>query len=294
MDRSERAHGFLAGRVGVVEVYNRMMWTVAVVIVAAFAVTVALLTANVPSTQSGNQLGTQSATQAANRPASSYGNDISWPQCPAAQGGYGLPLPAASAQFVVIGLTKGLPFTENPCLTSQAGWAKDHQVPAQAYAMAAFPTPKQLSAYRSQGPWPASTKAGQLSNAGYAEAMAATASLKRVGFKPAMVWIDVEPHIVQPWPAKGTASQQENRSVLEGMMRGLHDAGYPYGVYSFTSSWRAITGSWQLPAVPVWATAGQTDQPADAAALCNKASFSGGPVKLAQRYDATRDYDIDC
>jgi len=211
-----------------------------------------------------------------------------------AQGGYGLPLPAASAQFVVIGLTKGLPFTENPCQAAQVGWAKAHRVQAQAYAMAAFPTTAQLNAYRAKGPWSASTRAGQLSNAGYAEATTSAASLKRVGFKPEMVWIDVEPHLVQPWPAKGPASQQENRYVLEGLMRGLHDAGYPYGLYSFTSSWRDITGSWLLPAVPVWATAGRTDRPAEAAALCKKASFSGGPVKLAQRYDETRDYDVSC
>lgn len=269
-----------------VEVYSRMVWTLAVVIVAAFAVTATLLTASVPSTQS--------ATQSATRPATLYGNDISWPQCTVAQGGYGLPLPATSAQFVVIGLTKGLPFTENPCLSSQAAWAKAHQVPAQAYAMAAFPTSAQLSAYRTQGPWSADTRAGQLSNAGYAEAKAAVASLRRVAFKPAMIWIDVEPHSIQPWPAKGPASQRENRYVLEGLIRGLHDAGYPYGLYSFASSWRAITGSWQLPAVPVWATAGQSDHSTEAVEICQKASFSGGQVELAQWYDATRDYDISC
>jgi hypothetical protein len=279
-------HSFLPGRVGEVEVYSRMVWTLAVVIVAAFAVTAALLTASVPSTQSA----TKSATPA----ATLYGNDISWPQCTVAQGGYGLPLPATSAQFVVIGLTKGLPFTENPCLSSQAAWAKAHQVPAQAYAMAAFPTSAQLSAYRTQGPWSPDTRAGQLSNAGYAEAKAAVASLRRVAFKPAMIWIDVEPHSIQPWPAKGPASQRENRYVLEGLIRGLHDAGYPYGLYSFASSWRAITGSWQLPAVPVWATAGQADHSTEAVEICQKASFSGGQVELAQWYDATRDYDISC
>src|SRR6476661_9503149 len=98
------------------------------------------------------------------------GYDVSWPQCPTSAGGSGLPLPPASAQFVVIGLTRGLPFTANPCLASQVGWARQNSVAAQAYTVAAFPTAAQLSQYGSQGPWSATTRAAQLSNAGYAEA----------------------------------------------------------------------------------------------------------------------------
>ena len=90
------------------------------------------------------------------RAVSLYGHDISWPQCPTAVGGFGLPLPPASSQFVVIGLTKGLPFTENPCLASQVAWAADNRKPAQAYTMAAFPTPRSSprTGPRGRGPQP--------------------------------------------------------------------------------------------------------------------------------------------
>ena len=37
--------------------------------------------------------------------ATRYGNDVSWPQCSVADGGYGLPMPPTSAAFVVVGLT---------------------------------------------------------------------------------------------------------------------------------------------------------------------------------------------
>ncbi|PYI64735.1 hypothetical protein CVV68_21155 [Arthrobacter livingstonensis] len=222
------------------------------------------------------------------------GNDISWPQCPTAVGGYGLPLPQASARFAVIGLTKGLPFTANPCLASQTGWASAAHVPVHGYAMAAFPTATQLAGYKTRGPWSAGTRAGQLSNVGYAEATAAVAVMAGSGFRPPVVWIDVEPRAAQPWPTATAAQQRENRLVVEGLMRGLHDAGFAYGLYSFASGWASITGSWQLPGVPVWATAGRLDYPTEALDMCTRAGFSGGHVYLSQWYDDVRDYDITC
>lgn len=221
------------------------------------------------------------------------GNDISWPQCPASAGGYGLPLPPDTARLSVIGLTNGLPFTVNPCLAWQVTWASNAQVPAHAYAMAAFPTPAQLRAHRVAGPWSPATRDGQLSNAGFAEAAAAVAAMAKASFLPAVVWIDVEPHKPQPWPTSNAAQRRENRLVLSGLMRGLHDAGLAYGLYSSASGWEAITGSWQLPEVPVWATAGQ-DSPAKARAMCTRPGFSGGHVYLAQWYDDVRDHDVTC
>jgi len=222
------------------------------------------------------------------------GNDVSWPQCPTSVGGYGAPMPPESTQFVVVGLTKGLPFTENPCLASQVTWFRDRAKPAQAYTMAGFPTSAQLTAYGSSGPWRATTRAAQLSNVGYAEARYAVGSLAKVGWRPPVVWVDVEPRPAQPWPSTATAQRLDNRYVIEGLMRGLREAGYPYGVYSNASGWQAITGSWWLPGVPVWATAGTLDYPTEALDRCTQASFSGGKVYLSQWWDTTRDYDRTC
>ncbi|MBJ2120950.1 VCBS repeat-containing protein [Arthrobacter sp. MSA 4-2] len=223
-----------------------------------------------------------------------YGHDVSWPQCPSSVGGFGLPLPPVSTQFVIIGLTKGLPFTENPCLASQVNWARNNNKKTHGYAMAAFPTAAQLSAYGARGPWTATTRAAQLSNVGYAEAKFAVASMSRVGFRPPVVWIDVEPRPAQPWPTGTAAQRRDNRLIIEGLMRGLRDSGFSYGLYSYAAGWADITGSWRLPGVPVWATAGRLDYPSEALDRCRQSSFSGGRVYLSQWYDDTRDYDLTC
>jgi hypothetical protein len=223
-----------------------------------------------------------------------FGNDISWPQCPTTQGGYGQPMPSASTQFVVVGLTHGLPFTENPCVASQLQWVRDHATPAHAYTMAGFPTAAQLSTYATRGPWSSTTRAGRLSNVGYAEASYAAATLDRIGWRPPVVWIDVEPRPAQPWPSTTRSQRIENRYVVEGLMRGLRDQGYAYGLYSNASGWQAITGSWLLPGVPVWATAGTLDYPNEALDRCTQPSFSGGRVYLSQWWNTTTDFDRTC
>ena len=228
------------------------------------------------------------------RAAVMFGHDISWPQCDALAGRSGPPMPPDSTQFVVIGLTNGLPFTENPCVAGQLDWVRDRSKPAHGYTMAGFPTSAQLSTYGSQGPWSTSTRAGRLSNVGYAEAKYAVATLNRIGWKPPVVWIDVEPRPAQPWPSSTWAQRVENRYVIEGLMRGLRDSGFAYGLYSNASGWASITGSWRLPGVPVWATAGTLDYPNEALDRCTQASFSGGRVYLSQWWDANRDYDRTC
>jgi hypothetical protein len=222
-----------------------------------------------------------------------FGHDISWPQCSSADGGYGLPMPPEQSDFVIVGLTRGRAFTENPCLADQVRWARDHDKPNHAYAMGTFPTPSQLEAHGDDGPWE-STRAGQLRNVGYAAAEFAVESMDSLDWHPPMVWIDVEARPAQPWPIGSPAREEENRFVLEGLMRGLEDNGFAYGLYSYAAGWREITGNWDLPSVPVWATAGRLEHPDEALERCSQRSFSGGPVHIAQWYDDTRDYDRTC
>ena len=92
-------------------------------------------------------LGMLGTTLPAAHAAPLFGHDISWPQCSTAQGGFGLPLPPPESQFVIIGLTRGLAFTENPCLADQVAWARTNAKPAHGYAMATYPTAAQLATY---------------------------------------------------------------------------------------------------------------------------------------------------
>ena len=82
------------------------------------------------------------------------GQDVSWPQCSSRQGGYGLPMPSASAPFVVVGLTDGRAFTANPCVASQAAWARRAGVPTAAYLVATYPTRAEVKAWSSGTPAP--------------------------------------------------------------------------------------------------------------------------------------------
>ena len=221
--------------------------------------------------------------------AEMFGHDISWPQCGATN--FNLP---ASTQFVIIGLTRGLAFTENPCLAAQVQWVRDRGKPHHGYAMGTFPTSAQESTYGDDGPWQPTTRRGRLSNVGYAEAQFAVASMARIGWRPPMVWIDVEPRPAQPWPTPTATNQLYSRYVIEGLMRGLRDAGFSYGLYSYTNGWREIVGNWYLPTVPVWATAGTLDYPDEALDRCSQPSFSGGRVYISQWWDDVRDYDRTC
>ncbi|KRF05314.1 hypothetical protein ASH00_10525 [Arthrobacter sp. Soil782] len=239
-------------------------------------------------------VGMLGATVPAAHAAPLFGHDVSWPQCSTAQGGFGLPLPPPASQFVIIGLTRGLAFTENPCLADQVAWARTNAKPAHGYAMATYPTAAQLTTYGGQGPWSSTTHAGRLSNVGYSEARFAVQSLTRIGFRPPVVWIDVEPRPAQPWPAATAAQRLDNRYVVEGLMRGLRDAGFAYGFYSYTAGWQEIVGQWRLTGVPVWATAGRLDYPTEALDRCFPPSFSAGRVYISQWYDDVRDYDRTC
>lgn len=204
------------------------------------------------------------------------GNDISWPQC-AAPAGYGNPMPADGTGFVVLGLTQGLPFTQNPCLANQARWIRDRALPFQAYTMAAYPTDDNLATY---GGATTDDLATRLRRVGVAQARYAVASLQRIGLRPATVWIDVEKRNDQPWPT-GSDKVAGNQAVIDGIAQGLKAAGFEPGIYSNPDGWSTITGNWQRPDLPFWGTVGARDQAA-AATRCAAKGLNGGPQRLVQ------------
>jgi putative cell wall-binding protein len=249
----------------------------------AVAVTVALSAAGLTALRAGP----------AAAATAQVGNDISWPQCPSPLG-YGNPMPADSTGFVVLGLTFGLPFTPNPCLADEARWVRDRAKPFHAYTIAAYPTADQLTQFGAKGPFPSDNPTDQVRNVGYAQAQDAVLTLRRIGLAPPLVWVDVEARKGQPWPT-GTAAQPGNRAVLEGILAGLKAAGIESGFYANANDWNVITGNWQRPDVPFWATVGARDQ-ATAQARCAAPGLDGGPVYQAQWWTTTPavDYDLTC
>lgn len=221
------------------------------------------------------------------------GGDVSWPQCPLGMGipsrrSLGLPMPGDRARFVVIGLTNGPAFTPNPCLASQVQWARDRRVPVSAYAVATWPTARQLSRYGATGPYAGSTLRSRLRNVGYAEGRYNLGRLGTVGLTVPHVWIDVEHYSIRPW----SSDRRNNRAVVRGVARAYQDAGIATGFYSTSLQWSDIVGrvSWGLPE---WHTAGPRSRSV-ALSRCSEASFQGGPVVLAQWWTDSADHDLVC
>ena len=222
-----------------------------------------------------------------------FGNDISWPQCPKGTGipsrrGQGQPMPPASAQFVVIGLTNGPAFFPNPCLATQTAWAKAHHVYTATYSMTTYPTSVQLATYGSKGPFPGTNSAAKLANTGYAQAQFNVASMRKAGLVSPFMWVDVEPYAVAPW----STNKAGNKAVVDGVLRGYRAAGLKVGVYSTAHLWGVVVGSARY-GLPEWRAAGPRGK-ATALARCSGPSFQGGGAVLAQWTTPTTDYDLTC
>jgi hypothetical protein len=221
------------------------------------------------------------------------GGDVSWPQCPEGMGiparrSLGLPMPGEGAAFVVIGLTNGPAFTPNPCLTSQVQWARERGLPTSAYAVATWPTARQVTRYGATGPFAGTTRRSRLRNVGWAEGRYNLGRLVSAGLTVPHVWIDVEHYSIRPW----SSSRRDNRALVRGVVRAYRDAGVATGFYSTSLQWGQIVGRtrWGLPE---WHTAGPAAR-ATALGRCAERSFQGGPVVLAQWWTSTRDHDLVC
>ncbi|HYF73158.1 MAG TPA: hypothetical protein VD864_10080 [Nocardioides sp.] len=222
------------------------------------------------------------------------GGDISWPQCPRGLGiperpTLGMPMPLASAEYVVLGLTNGPGFTANPCLADQVRWVRERRLMAAAYAVASYPDDAAVAEHRASGPYDGSSRLGALANTGYQQALANVVTMRRAGLASPVVWVDVEPVRDFEW----SGDEEANAAVVEGAVRGYEDAGYRVGVYSTPALWAGVVGGLVL-GLPEWRAAGQTSR-AEARERCGAEwSIQGGPAVLAQWVEDSRDLDITC
>lgn len=222
-------------------------------------------------------------------PVPAVGYDVSWPQCPKGLGiperrTLGLPMPKEDAEFVVIGLTNGPAFTPNPCLREQVEHAQGRNLWTAAYAIVTYPTPEQLRTHGGTG-----NLKEQLRSVGRAQARENVARIKAAGLRTPIVWVDVEPSTVRPWPEDPAA----NNALVDGVIEGYQEAGYRVGVYSYKNGWDEITGGRQIPELPAWVPTGKRTQ-AEALEGCQKEAFNGGRVAIGQSTDQVYDYNYSC
>ncbi len=228
-------------------------------------------------------------------PGPVLGADISWPQCPRGMGiperrTLGLPMPLPQARYVVIGLTNGPAFTDNPCLADQVTWVRDRGLMVGAYAVTSFPDAQTREAYGDRGPFDADQRHGALRNVGYQQARFNIATMRAAGLPAPLIWIDVEPVRDFEWSQDLSA----NAAVVQGAQRGYAEAGYATGVYSTPYLWQQVVGDLTLGDLPEWRAAGQTSR-AEALARCAAdASIQGGPAAIGQWLEAGRDQNVTC
>ena len=195
--------------------------------------------------------------------APAYGADISWPQC-----GQGYP---ARSAFAVIGVNDGRPYTANPCLVSEFGWAQSSG-PVEFYMNTANPGVAPGDAY---------TYGFDAARDAYGYANT------RVKAGPGHLWwLDVE--IGNSWSGDHAA----NAAVIGGSVAFLRAQGVMVGIYSTRYQWGVITGGARIPSVPNWVpgAVSATQAPAFCAP---QQSFTGGPVAMTQ-FTTEFDHDFAC
>ena len=225
-------------------------------------------------------IGPVTGTGVAASAASTYpGYDISWPQCPKSAGdGEAWPLPSQHARFMIVGLTDGTGQVENPCLASEWRYAKRHANRIGAYQFPTYPNRAEQRRARTGHFGTCTTLRCRLRNNGWTQARHAKASLRRVGGKPPMVWVDVEPRPQQPW----TSSTAHNQVVIRSDIAALQGFGYRVGIYSTAALWQEIAG-YRIH-LPEW-----VPDPGTRTGGCNR-RFSAGRVWISQNWTYPGDH----
>jgi hypothetical protein len=250
-------------------------------------------------------------------PPGSVGFDVSYPQCAST--------PPTGGAFGIVGLTDGLAFSANPCLSRQYAALSTTGYPTGLYVNTGNPGP-------SSSHWPTSPTTtpakcvtptdpddpGCAYDYGWAAAANAVATAQAAGVTVSgrTWWLDVEQD--NSWaPNTGAAAtaadHQANAADLQGEMDGLYaNEVTQVGIYSTDLQWQEITGglttttqsayvaAWSsyltpthaLSAAPLW-IAGAAGE-AGAYTNCSQ-TFTGAAAALAQYSDAAAtDADLVC
>jgi hypothetical protein len=220
----------------------------------------------------------QSGSAAANEvnvyASGTHGYDLSFPNC-------ARPRPR-QADFAIVGVNGGRPFTFNRCLAAEYQWAATRG-PVAVYLNTGYTRRlRQLispaCALAGGGP----SRAAEAFAVGCSEAASSFERMTLLGLAaPAVWWLDVETS--NAW----SANRRLNTQVLAGMIAFLQRLTPTpvVGVYSNQSWWRKIMGGWAL-AAPEWI-------PQAPSGVC-PAPFSSGSVWLSQGGSSTLDQDNSC
>lgn len=211
---------------------------------------------------------------------SETGIDISWPNCKAIN--YVTQIQPA---FGIVGVTGGLDFTPNNCISAEASLFKANPslyvntgYPGKAYALAFQNYPNRCSI---------KDNACLAYNFGYNAGKYATNYALTSGVVANNWWLDVE--IINSW----TTNRQLNTDALEGQVAAIEISAKPnlIGFYTYPTEWRTITDNWKN-GLPTW-VASDSNYKKVALSYCGKTSFTGAKPTLVQ-YIQKLDQDFVC
>lgn len=204
--------------------------------------------------------------------------DVSWPNCR-------YQAPTGGFRSGVVGVTGGLDFRPNPCVTQESRWF----IRYATYMNTGYPGVGGTAPVFRTSPFicTAIQRLCLAYNYGFHAATYAMqyAALKNV--HTGMWWLDVETE--NSW----TDDTQANRVSLMGMLAAISQYSFyaRAGFYSTPHQWRVITGGW-LNYLPAWVGTGALDETA-ARQACQRSAFTGGKTWLGQ-YTVTLDQNVPC
>lgn len=229
-------------------------------------------------------------------PKATRGFDISWPQC---DGAY-----PSNPAFGIVGVNRGIVFSENPCLASQITWAGGTS--GELYVNTANPGPA-LSSH-----WPAGQTAPRFCdtanpdtadcaydygwNAAAASFEIVVASYGALGLaaSPAEAawWLDVETS--NTWREESFALAF-NVAALQGQVDYLESVGVTrLGFYSTTYQWGLITGATLVfSGYPSWGAGAPSERVARNHCQSTP-GFTGGRLAMVQYPWSGFDADLRC
>jgi hypothetical protein len=209
-------------------------------------------------------------------PYTGAGADVSYPQCSS--------LPAQGpGTFAIIGATGGKAFTSNTCLAQEVRWASEFGVPTSFYMNLNYPVGSTASQGMSgkYGSCQHSDKLCQALNYGYNAATYAANQARAAGATiNAPWWLDIE--TANSWSAQANL----NADVIQGALAYFADQSITAGVYSTSSMWTKIAGTYS-PAVPNWVVAA-------AGASCLTPIYAGASVWVVQNSSGASGGDQAC
>ena len=245
----------------------------------------------------------------ANATESTYGHDVSWPQCSSVN-----TLPNDGA-FQVVGVNNGILYSTNPCLEAQLAWAGTD---AELYLNTGNPGPNLSSRY-TYGSYGGKTCYTSNKNStacafvygyrsaadSYARAKAAFTNLGWSDLNERTWWLDIER--VNSWrgldnnlPSDNflTATQATalNVASIQGAVYYIESVAKVrrLGIYSVTSHWNAITGGTNnFSDHETWMAVGTDGEQAAISECVSQAGFTGAPETRVQYIDPVSNLDVN-